>query len=418
LKRFSKILLFSFFIAVATLAQSSDSKAPVDSMKLLTQYSLFSEYHKNKDYKSALPYGWTVLELDKKKFAKWIYYKMEDCLWYLHDSSDISEDEVKAIEDTISAFYDMAVENYPAAKGYFLSRKAFVSETWLSEDDENIINLYEQAIAADSSISTYYYDRLGELYFSQKDDDPEYKLKGLDLYGYLSDKESENPAWPEKQERFVDNMDELVDLAKKQWELDPQNPEKAWKFASTALKSNRYQEAITALEFLVSKSPESSSYWTQLASAYHKTDQLSKAEDAYKKLIQLESDKKEHYLNLGIVYRDKGQLSTARTQFEKASEVGNGWGLPIYYIGNLYEQAARNCGFEFEDKLVYLLAVNTYKRALNIDSSVSQAQERISALSGSVPTQEDYFFRGLKSGQSVPITGSCYEWIGKSVTVP
>lgn len=418
MKRFSKILLFSFFIVGATLAQGPESNAPLDSMKLLTQYSLFSEYHKNKDYKSALPYGWTVLELDKKKFAKWIYYKMEDCLWYLHDSSDISDEEVKAIEDTISGFYDMAVENYSPAKGYFLSRKAFISETWLNVDVDNIISLYEKAIDADSSISTYYYDRLGELYFSKKDDDPEYKLKGLDLYGYLSDKEPENSSWPEKQERFVDNMDELVDLAKKQWELDTQNPEKAWKFASAALKANRYQEAITALEFLVSKSPESSSYWTQLASAYHKTEQLSKAEDAYKKLIQIEPDKKEHHLNLGIVYRDNGQLSIARTQFEKASNVGNGWGLPIYYIGNLYEQAARNCGFEFEDKLVYLLAVDTYKRAKSIDSSVSQAQERISALSGSVPTQEDYFFRGLKSGQSVPITGSCYGWIGKSVTVP
>jgi tetratricopeptide (TPR) repeat protein len=123
-------------------------------------------------------------------------------------------------------------------------------------------------------------------------------------------------------------------------------------------------------------------------------------------------------LNLGIVYRDKQQFAAARTQFEKASDVGNGWGLPIYYIGNLYEQAARNCGFEFEDKLVYLLAVDTYKRAKNMDPSVTQAQDRISALSGSVPTKEDYFFRGIKSGQSIPITGSCYDWIGKSVTVP
>ena len=418
MKHFSKIVLLSLLIAGAAYAQTSSNNAPVDSMKLLTQYSLFSEYHKNKDYKSALPYGWTVLKLDKKKFAKWIYYKMEDCLWYLHDSSDVSDEEKRAIEDTISYLYDMAVENYPPAKGYFLSRKAFISETWLNEDDDTVISLYEQAIAADSSISTYYYDRLGELYFSKKDDDPEYKLKGLDLYGYLSNREPENPLWPEKQERFVDNIDELVELAKKQWELDPGSLEKAWKFASAAQKANRYQEAITALEFLVSKSPESSSYWNQLASAYHKTEQLRKAEDAYKKLIQLEPDKKEHYLNLGIVYRDKQQFAAARTQFEKASDVGNGWGLPIYYIGNLYEQAARNCGFEFEDKLVYLLAVDTYKRAKNMDPSVTQAQDRISALSGSVPTKEDYFFRGIKSGQSIPITGSCYDWIGKSVTVP
>ena len=62
--------------------------------------------------------------------------------------------------------------------------------------------------------------------------------------------------------------------------------------------------------------------------------------------------------------------------------------------------------------------VKIYRRAKNMDPTVTQAQERISALSGSVPSQEDYFFRGLKSGQSIPIIGNCYGWIGKSITVP
>jgi Tetratricopeptide repeat len=403
-------------ISGAVHAQTSD--APADSMKLLAQYSLFSEYHKNKDYKSAIPYGWNVLEMDKKKFAKWIYYKMEDALWYMHDSSGLSQDEAKAIADTTLYLYNLAAENDPEAKGYFLAKKAFISETWLGVDTETVIHEYEKAIAADSTISTYYYDRLGELYFSKKDENPDYKLKGLDVYQYLSDREPDNSAWPEKQERFVDNIGELVDLAKKQWDLDPQSLEKAWKYASTAIRANKYPEAITALEFLVSKNPSSASYWTQLASAYHKNGQLDKAEDAYKKLISLEPDKKEDYLNLGILYRDKNQFAAARSEFEKASEVGKGWGLPIYYIGNLYEQAARSCGFEFEDKLVYLLAVDTYKRAKSMDPSVTQAQERITALATSVPSKEDYFFRGLKSGQSVPITGTCYGWIGKSITVP
>ena len=418
MKRFVKIFLFNLLVITGVIsAQNSD--APVDSMKLLTQYSLFSEYHKNKDYKSALPYGWTVLELDKKKFAKWIYYKMEDALWYLHDSSDLSEDEIKGIEDTTIYLYNLAEEYYPDAKGYFQAKKAFISETWLGLDAETVIKEYETAIQYDSNTLTYYYDRLGKLYKANMDDGSnDYKQKALDLYNYLSEKEPDNPQWQQELETLVENIDELVDILKKTWDLDHENVEKAWKYGSTALKASRYAEAIAALEFLVSKNPESSSYWTQLASAYHKNEQLSKAEDAYKKLIQLEPDKKEHYLNLGIVYRDRGQLAAARSQFEKASDAGNNWGLPIYYIGNLYEQAARSCGFEFEDKLVYLLAVDTYRRAKNMDPTVTQAQERISALSGSVPSQEDYFFRGLKSGQSIPITGNCYGWIGKSITVP
>jgi hypothetical protein len=53
-----------------------------------------------------------------------------------------------------------------------------------------------------------------------------------------------------------------------------------------------------------------------------------------------------------------------------------------------------------------------------MDASVSLARDRISALSGSVPSQEDYFFQGYKSGQTISISGNCYGWINRSITVP
>lgn len=412
--KISALALFLF--AASSVSYSQD---PCDPQKVLENYSLFSEYHKNKDYLSAVPFGWQVLECDKQKFAKWIYYKMEECLWVLHDSTDIPEEQVQSIEDTIMAFYDMAAENYPEESGYFLVRKAFVGETWLGLEPDQLISLYETAFQKDSSVSIYYWHRLGQLYKANMDDaSNDYKQKALDLYGMLSQREPDNPQWNAEQEDLVENIGELVDLLKKAWDHDPDNPEKAWKYASTAIRAGNYKDAIAALEFLTTKNPESVSYWNQLATAYHKDEQLTKAEEAYKKLIQLEPDRKEHYLNLGIIAKDKGRLSEARSYYQKASEVGGGWGLPIYYEGLLYEQAARSCGFEFNDKLVYLLAVETYRKAYNMDPSVTQAKERVSALSTSIPTQEDWFFHGYKSGQTIPIKGECYGWINRSVTVP
>jgi tetratricopeptide (TPR) repeat protein len=420
LKSLNKLIaLTAVLIFISATNILSNISNPDDSLAALTQYSLFSEYHKNKDYSSALPYGWKVIEMDPKRFAKWVYYKMEDVLWYLHDSSNtITDDEIKAIEDTIIYVYNLAIEHYPEQRGYFQVRKAFVSETWLEMDPETVIKEYETAFGYDPNLSTYYYDRLGELYKANANETNEYITKASDIYSYLSDLEPENEIWPRKLVDLVDDPIELVRLFRDMWEKDKENPEKAWKYAQAALRENMNREAIEPLEFLASKNPESSSYLDRLATAYHKTDQLDKAVSTYRKLTQLEPDKKENYLNLGIIAKDKGQLSAARTHFEKASSVGNGWGLPIYYVGNLYEQAARSCGFEFEDKLVYQLAVDTYRRARNMDPSLTQAQERISALSSSLPTQEDYFFRGYKSGQVIQINGRCYNWIGKSVTVP
>lgn len=390
-----------------------------DSLKIITEYSLFSEYHKNKDYNSALPYGWNVLKMDPKRFAKWIYYKMEDCFWYLRDSSNASPEFIQSINDTILYFYDLALENFPDAKSYFQARKAYVSEIWLSLNNGDVIKEYEKAFKFDPNLSVYYYHRLGQLYKKNISEANDYREKAIDLYSLLVEKEPNNPQWPLELESLVQNIDELVDLTKKGWDLDKENLAKAWKYAALAIKASRFEEAISALEFLTSKEPESVNYWTQLASAYQKLDNLDKAETALKKLIQLEPGNKVHYLNLGIVYKDKGQLSAARTQYIKANEVSKGWGQAIFNEGLLYEQAARGCEFNFETKLVYLLAVETYRRAKSIDPSFApQAQERINALSNSVPTKEDYFFRKLKSGTSIPISGSCFTWVQRSVTVP
>lgn len=413
MKRFTIIAALS--ILILSGANSKILAQTPDSLKVLEYYSLFTEYHKNKDYASAVPYGWKVIEIAPQKFAKWVFYRMEDCLWYLHDSSNISKEEIKAIEDTILYFYDLALKYRSEDKAYFMVRKAFVSETWLNKDAKDVIPLYEQAIEWNADLSSYWYNRLGQLYVSLSNENEDYKLKAIDLYNFLSEREPDNTAWVEILESLVDNIDELVQITKKNWEANKDDLSRAWKYASTALRAKDYKEAIIPLEFLVEKSPETINYWNQLATAYQKTEQLNKAEAAFKKLIQLEPDRKEHYLNLGIVYKDQGKFAAARTQFQLASEKGNGWGLPIYYEGFLYEQAARSCS-DFDAKVVFLLAQQTYRRALSMDPSLDMARERINALAGAVPTKEDYFFRKLKSGDTLQIT--CVGWIGRSVTVP
>ena len=81
-----------------------------DSMKIITDYSLGTEYHKNKDFESAMPYFLSVVEANPTKFSKWIYYKMEESLWAIHDSSSSSPEMIQSVQDTIRYFYDMAIK--------------------------------------------------------------------------------------------------------------------------------------------------------------------------------------------------------------------------------------------------------------------------------------------------------------------
>ncbi len=177
------------------LFSSSIIAQTADSMKVLTDYSLFSEYHKNKDCVSALPYGWSVIEANPSKFSKWIYYKMEECFWALHDSTSTTPEMVKSIQDTILYFYDLAIKYREEDKGYFQARKAYVSELWLALPATAIIPEYEQSIAWQPELSSFYYNRLGQLYVNNDDGTNGLKEKAIDLYTILVEREPENPVW-------------------------------------------------------------------------------------------------------------------------------------------------------------------------------------------------------------------------------
>ncbi len=395
----------------------SNYSAVVDSVNIIEQYSLFSEYYKNKDFESALPYGWRVIKINPQKFSKWIYYKMEDIFWQLHDSSSVSAQEKKAIEDTIMYVYDLALKYNKSSASFFLPRRAFVAETWLNLPTDKVIEYYLDAIKADQQISTYWINRLGQIYKKNASDKNEYKTKAIELYTQLSEKEPDNPIWNTQLESMVENIDQLIDLAKKTWDLDKNNLGKAWKYVTIAERASEYDKAIIGLEFLTKKAPKTINYWTQLATAYQKIGDLNKAVEAYKVLITLEPNKKENHLNLGIIYKDRGMFSKARVEYIKAYNLDKVWGLPIFYEGLLYELSARKHKFDFQAKLVYLLAQRTYRKALRIEPTLDQARGRIKALSTSVPTKEDYFFRGYKKGTKLKISGKHFNWIGRSVTV-
>jgi len=395
----------------ATFAQDQEA---------MIQFSLFNEDQKNGVYESAYEYGWNVINMDPAPFVRYrLFPKMEEVLFYMYDSVATNDDEKKMYADTTLYFYDKAIEYEPDKKAYYLARKAFVIENWSDKPVEDAIEAYETALEADPNLDTFYQDRLGILYARETTDENGYKLKALDLYSKLSEADPSNPTWVSRIENLAEDMDELVDITYRAWQLDKDNMEKAWKFSSTAMRNQNFEKAIEGLEFLVQKSPDVINYWNQLATAYQRLDMTSKSIEAYKKLIELQRDNAEHYVNLAVMYKNQGQLAASRSFLQRAMEVNPGWDYPYYIEGTLYEQAARSCGFDFMDKLVYLLAVQTYRKAASMGGSYgSTARERVSALANSIPSQEDYFFRKIKSGDTIQIEGKCYDWINKSVVVP
>lgn len=419
------IFCITFSVSVLNAATNNIKTdfAQADSINPMVEFSLFYEYHKNKDYASAAPHGWNIIHNNPEQFIKYKpFKKMEDILWYMHDSTNADDNQKAAIADTIIFLYNRAMKTNEDMSSYFQVKKAFVMENWKTLPAAEVIAEYEKSIAMDPNTSTFYKDRLGQLYAKNAADDNDYLEKALELYSQMSEAEPDNALWIARIEALAQNPEELMNITKKSWELSKDNLEKAWKYASLCLKYKEYERAIEALEFLTQKSPDVINYWLQLSSAYDKSDKTDKALSAYKKLIELQPDNKDNYANIALIYKKMDQLSVARTYLQKASNMDPNWDFPYFVEAQLYEQAARNCiggQFEFIDKAVYQLAVDTYRTARSKGgSNAGAAGERMNALKDSVPQQEDYFFRKIKSGDKIKIEGKCYDWIGRTIIVP
>lgn len=412
------ILILILYFALEVYAQQPVSPQP-DTLKIYRKWSLFSEYHKNGDYETALPYGFEILEIDPSKF-KTIFFKLEDCLIYLHDSTQIDQELKRKYADTLMYIYKLAIDVQPANAGYFYRKMGYYLETWFDGREEEAIKAYEKAYELDKDLDFYYIDRLGLLYIKLANEENDYRLKAFELYQAASTKDPTNPLPLERMKSLAESIEQLIEITYNAWKLDKENLQKAWQYASITYQTGEYEKAIEPLEFLVSKVKDSETYWSRLAISYQKVEKYQKAIDAYRQAMQLNNKVREYPLNIGICYKELGQYSQARTYFYRAAEIDKNWGLPFIYEATLYQAAVQKCGtFEFMDKVVLQLAVDTYRKAKSVDPSVASiADDAIKSLSSSVPTKEEYFFRRLKSGTTIKIEGPCYNWIGKSVTVP
>jgi tetratricopeptide (TPR) repeat protein len=178
-------------------------------------------------------------------------------------------------------------------------------------------------------------------------------MKALDVYLKLSDMEPDNGRWPAVVASLAEDENQLKEFMQKAWYADKENGEKAWKYAKMCKKVEDYEAAIEPLKFLIDQNPEVINYWNEIARAYQKSGNIDMAVNSYKELINLQPDNRDSYFNLALLYQDMGQLSVARSYLNKASKVSPSWDYPLFIEAGLYEKAARSCGFEFEDKVVY-----------------------------------------------------------------
>ncbi|MFQ5797465.1 MAG: hypothetical protein ACE5H0_02090 [Bacteroidota bacterium] len=425
-------------IALLVSVWSATAQNSPEEMKVLRNWSLFSEYYRNGDYQSAVPFGWIVQRMAPARF-KTLYHKLAESYIKLYEQAEGQLKEAYA--DTIVLVYDLGIQHVPDRAPRLYRRKGLAMENYHVGKELEAIQAYAKGIELDFAGTEFFYiDRLGVLYSKNQASDNDFKARAIDLYRRYLEREPDNQIALERLRRLIEDPKELIEIALQKLKTDPEKTAYIWEVVKAYQGAEEYCAAIPYLVKLTKKSPDSENYWAELGKTYqHCAAGLGKSDErraryrdaikAYQRALRINPDVKETILSIALSYRELRNFSTARTYARRAAAKDRSWGLPYLEIAQIYEAQVQQCvlsvrgGWEnlkFEDKVVYRLAQEYYRKATSIDTKISvEARTRARHLESLVPTQEDYFFnKGQIKDGKIAVTGQCYDWIAETITVP
>ena len=407
----------------------------------MSNYTMYDQFYKQKDYKSAMG-PW------RKVFRQ---YPKSSLNLYIHGANmyeakiDASEDwSVKnQYIDSLMNVYDRRVK-YFNQKGFVLGRKGTdflkykLANEGLSDDELKTIlkkgyGILEEAIGLEKNetevavlvVFMQASKRLfimGELpkeavaqNYNQassildaclaKEPDSEKYLAAKPLVDQLfqtsgaADCEALVALYEPKFDEIALNIDALKNMLRV---LDKQDCTESELFAK-------------ASEKLYSLEPSAEAAFN-MARLFVKRDEFDRAKEYYHNAIASETDKEllaKYYYELGIfTFVKENAYQKARDYARKALENNPNSGRALILIGDIYAQYSKHYGeSDFEHQALYWLAVDYYQKAKRVDpDSFASANTKINTYRVYFPDKETLFFQGFQDGQTYTF-GS---WINES----
>ncbi len=426
-------IVFSVGIILLFLTDLNAQKGPKygeDSASCIMNISLYREFYKQKNFNDALG-PWRAVFSKCPRGTQNAYIDGVKMFSSFIKNEEDKEFKEKLI-DTLMMIYNQRIE-YFNKKGYVLGRKGADYFKLRPTDVQEAYNILNESVELEGNKSSYSilgyyfkstiklvdkelapkelilenYDKISEIVDYNIDNNPKSKLKYENTKGYIenafepyascenlisiySDKFAENPDDVEQLKKIVKLLDKkgcqeeplYFETNIKLYEIEP-SPESAFLIGKMFLKKGEYKNAA---EYLV-------------------------------QATEMENQEKvgDVYVFLAESYRNMNNYPKARTYAYKAIEINPENGNPYIIIGDMYAASAKECGGnELTNRVAYWAAVDKYKKAKKVDSSIAEmADKRIRTYSAHFPDVQTIFFHDLKEGDTYKV--EC--WINENTKV-
>lgn len=156
-----------------------------------------------------------------------------------------------------------------------------------------------------------------------------------------------------------------------------------------------------------------------MAHRYLKQDDAEKAKGYYKQAMEQETDQDllaTYYYEYGyFIYAKENALSEARSYLRKALDIKPNYCEALMLIGDIYVASSRTFSDDdFVKATVFWVAVDYFNRARRGEDCNVDAAQKASTYKKYFPNKEEGFFRGItQEGQNYKVEG----WINETTTV-
>lgn len=413
----------------------------------LNELSLYTEFYKQEDYKSALPH-WKKVYNNFPKSHQNIYIQGIKMYESFIDKAKTQEEKDKFFVELMNIFdkrmkyfgnrgfvqgrkgtdwlkYKLDTESEPERAELIETHKK--SYEWLSESINEQGNETETPVMVLFMQTTKALYKLGEL--PKETVVKNYEKCMSIINSVISENadavkvEKEKTIQPIIESIFgtsgAADCETLVSFLTPQFQEKGDDIEFVKKMLRRLRKANCDESELfsQATEKLYELEPSAEAAFN-MAHRYLKQDDAEKAKEYYKQAMNQETDREllsTYYYEYGLfIYAKENAFSEARSYARKALEINPNYCEAQMLIGKIYVAASRSFSDDdFEKATVFWLAVDYFKRARKGEDCNIDAAQEVSTYKKYFPNKEEAFFRSLQEGQSYKVGG----WINETTKV-
>jgi len=421
-------------LSVAPQAVQAQDSGPSQQEKAM-HYSLYYENFKNDNFKSARKDLMWVLKHAPgfPKSDQRNYRRAVELYKGLAEQAQSGEKRA-AYLDTAATYLTTSIEKMEAKDldydkyKWELEKGRFMEQfgTALPNDVsglESATQHYRKAYdLAPEQINAYYIDQVLQLYLDSNE-----IQKALEFVNTVEAQRGDDQEVAEmiseaRQEIFGKNPQARIEYLEQQLESNPEDAALMQKLFDAYTNRGNVEAASKLANKLMATNPPAEVV-RDIAKMRLDDGRPQEAFTTYQRALEQGAElTAQDYFNMGLAKNRSGDLPAARKYFRQAIELRQDYGQAYIAIGDVYAKAVSECGgskMSRRDKAVYWIAVDMYRRAKQVDSSVtSTANSKINTYRKYFPTNEDIFFiDDWEKGSSVRIDYGCYSWIGETTTV-